>query len=145
MSKLKLDNKAIAESFFDYTLMMGIVAPIKDYKLVWLFNKEMGLNFKINNDLEIKLSRKGRDYYFRVYDYPVKLEYITHYLYNNQYDGEYLLPEFKHLDFLWLVKGEEMEVTDYLALLPAVKKIPGVQLVTEMVSEKIKNKQHLIF
>jgi hypothetical protein len=145
MSKLKLDNEAIAQSFFEFTLLMGIVAPVKDYKLVWLFNREMGLNFKINHELEIKLSKKGRQYFFGVYEYPIKGEFVTHYLYNNQYDGEFLLPEFKHLDYLWLVKGEEMEVSDYLALQPAIKKIPGVQLVTEMATGKIKNKQHLIF
>ena len=37
---------------------------------------------------------------------------IKHYLYNNEDDGEYLLPEFKHLDFLWLIKDDIMHDDD---------------------------------
>jgi hypothetical protein len=69
----------------------------------------------------------------------------VHYLYNNQYDGEYLLPEFKHLDFLWLTMGEEIEKEELNHLQQSIKLLPSVQLVNEMTNEKIKNKQHLIF
>ncbi len=69
---------------------------------------------------------------------------MVHYLYNNQYDGEFLLPEFKHLDFLWLAKGEEMRNEESQALQQSLKLLPFVQLVNEMTNEKIKNKQHLI-
>ena len=68
-----------------------------------------------------------------------------HYIYNNQFDGEYLLPEFKHLDFLWLLKGDIVS-TDYLQeVTREIRSISGVQLVTELTNEKIKNKGHLIF
>ena len=68
-----------------------------------------------------------------------------HYLYNNYHDGEYLLPEFKHLDFLWLLKDDY--VTDEFVgnLLYSLKSINGVQLVVELTNEKIKNKEHLVF
>jgi hypothetical protein len=69
----------------------------------------------------------------------------VHYLYNNQFDGEYLLPEFKHLDFLWLMKGDMMNDTGVIALVQSIRQIPGVQLVMELPTEKIKNKGHLIF
>ena len=70
---------------------------------------------------------------------------LTHYLYNNENDGEYLLPEFKHLDFLWLIKGDEVPVEELSVLIQSIRTLPGVQLVTEMTNEKIKHKQHLIF
>ena len=70
---------------------------------------------------------------------------MVHYLYNNQDDGEYLLPEFKHLDYLWLAKGESMEPNEVQLLQQSVKLLPSVQLITEMTNEKIKNKQYLIF
>jgi hypothetical protein len=70
---------------------------------------------------------------------------IVHYLYNNQFDGEYLLPEFKHLDFLWLIKGDILPAEELKALMQSIRSLPGVQLVNEMTNEKIKNKQHLIF
>ena len=70
---------------------------------------------------------------------------LSHYLYNNQFDGEYLLPEFKHLDFLWLIKGDFMAAEELKDLIQSIKSLPGVQLVNELSHEKIKNKQHLIF
>jgi hypothetical protein len=69
----------------------------------------------------------------------------VHYLYNNQFDGEYLLPEFKHLDFLWLIKGEAVSDEELKLLMQSIRSLPGVQLVNEMTNEKIKHKQHLIF
>jgi hypothetical protein len=66
-------------------------------------------------------------------------------LYNNQFDGEYLLPEFKHLDFLWLIKDDIIQDDEVAGLMGSIRTIPSVQLVTEMTNEKIRNKQHLIF
>ncbi|MEI9935479.1 MAG: IPExxxVDY family protein [Ferruginibacter sp.] len=56
-----------------------------------------------------------------------------------------LLPEFKHLDFVWLIKGDVINNDELKILIQSIKSLPGVQLVTEMTNEKIKNKQHLIF
>src|SRR6478672_9941735 len=104
--KLKIDNEALAEEFFEESVLLGIVAPVKDYFLCWHLNKVLGFNFRINNDLEIQLTKKKRTYFFSVYEYTLSSTALTHYLYDNQFDGEYLLPEFKHLDFLWLIKGD---------------------------------------
>ena len=143
--KLKIDNYALAEGFFADVSLLGIVAPIKDYQFSWQLNQLLGLKFRVNNDLEIQLTKKKRTYYFAVYEYLVPAVTLTHYLYNNQFDGEYLLPEFKHLDFLWLIKGENIAPDDIRSLIQSIRSLPGVQLVTEMTNEKIKNKQHLIF
>ncbi len=143
--KLKIDNEALAEEFFEDSLLLGIVAPIKDYQFSWQLNQMLGLDFRVNNDIEIQLSKKQRKYFFSIYEYVVPAVSLTHYLYNNQYDGEYLLPEFKHLDFLWLIKGDPVAAEDLSILLQSIRSLQGVQLVSEMAHEKIKNKQHLIF
>ncbi len=142
--KLKIDNEALAEEFFEDSILLGIVASQKDYQFTWQLNKVLGFKFRINNSLEIQLQKKNRQYFFSVYEYCVPSTTIVHYLYNNQYDGEYLLPEFKHLDFLWLMKGYGMPVDDQKVIIPSVKDLSGVQMVTEMTNEKIKHKQHLI-
>ena len=143
--KLKIDNEALAEEFFEDSLLLGIVAPIKDYQFSWQLNQILGFNFRVNNDIEIQLTKKQRKYFFSIYEYPVPSITLVHYLYNNQFDGEYLLPEFKHLDFLWLIKGDVVASDDLSSLIQAIRSLSGVQLVTEMTNEKIKNKQHLIF
>ena len=143
--KLKIDNEALAEEFFEDASLLGIVAPIKDYQFIWQLNQLLGLNFRVNNDIEIQLTKKKRTYFFSIYEYTIPSISLAHYLYNNQYDGEYLLPEFKHLDFLWLIKGDPVPPEDLKLLMQSIRTIPAVQLVTEMTNEKIKNKQHLIF
>lgn len=142
--KLRIDNQELADEFFDGTRMLGIVAPIKDYQFCWHLNQVLQMDFRINTDLEIQLTRKKRDYFFSVYEYNEPHTSLVHYLYNNQFDGEYLLPEFKHLDFLWLMKGDIVENQQLEALQQSLKSMPAVQLVTEMSTGKIKNKGHLI-
>lgn len=145
MMKLKMDIDVMVQQFFEDCILLGIVAPVKDYQLCWQMNQVLGFDFRINNEIEIQLTKKERKYFFSVFEYPVPSTCLTHYLYNNQFDGEYLLPEFKHLDYLWLMKGEYVSRDELKALTHAIKTLPGVQLVTEMTNEKIKNKQHLIF
>lgn len=143
--KLKIDNESIAQEFFEDALILGIVAPVKDYQFCWQLNQVLGFDFRINHDFEIQLTRKKREYFFSIYEYKVPSITLTHYLYNNQFDGEYLLPEFKHLDFVWLIKGDPFDSEELKALIHSIKSLNSVQLVTEMTNEKIKNKQHLIF
>jgi len=142
--KFKITNDNLIEDFFAYSRLIGIIAPLNDYKFIWYVNRQFGYNFRINNSLEIQLKKKERNYFFSIYQYDVPGCCVVHYLYKNQFDGEYLLPEFKHLDFLWLIKGEEMEEEDLKPMIDTIKSLPGVQLVSEMTNEKIKNKQHLI-
>lgn len=143
--KLKIDNETLAREFFEDSILLGIVASVKDYQLCWQLNQVLGFDFRINNDFEIQLAKKERKYFFSIYEYPVPSTCLIHYLYNNQFDGEYLLPEFKHLDYLWLMKGEYVNTDELKALIYSIKTLPGVQLVNEMTNEKIKHKQHLIF
>lgn len=143
--KLVLDPREITDCFFAETRLLGIMAPMKDYLFCWQLNHKLGIDFRINNELEIQLTKKQRNYFFAVYEYPEPYNSLVHYLYNNQFDGEYLLPEFKHLDFLWLLKGDDAEDTELDHLIHSIKQIRGVQLVTELTNEKIRNKEHLVF
>ncbi|MEJ7611546.1 MAG: IPExxxVDY family protein [Ferruginibacter sp.] len=143
--KLKIDTDTLIDDFFDCTRLFGIVAPVKDYLFSWNINRALGYKLRINHSIEIQLKKKDRNYFFPIYEFPVSGCCMVHYLYNNRNDGEYLLPEFKHLDYLWLAKGEPMEPDEVLVLQQSLKLLPAVQLVTEMTNEKIKNKQFLIF
>ena len=143
--KLILDPKCLTDNFFEETRLLGIMAPIKDYQFCWQVNHLLGIDFRINNDIEIQLTKKQRNYFFAVYEYAEHHSGLIHYLYNNQFDGEYLLPEFKHLDFLWLLKGDEVTETSFQQLIESIRSIKGVQLVVELTNEKIRNKEHLVF
>jgi hypothetical protein len=145
MSKLVLDTQDITDGFFEDTRLLGIMAPMKDYQFCWQLNNLLGVDFRVNNDIEIQLKKKNRNYFFGLYEYREPSTSLEHYIYNNQFDGEYLLPEFKHLDFLWLMKGDL--VTDEMLgqQTENIKSINGVQLVLELTNEKIRHKEHLVF
>jgi hypothetical protein len=143
--KLKLDLNDLAEDFFEDTALLGIVAPMKDYQFCWQLNHTLQFDFRINNELEIQLLKKDRKYYFAIYEYQVPHCSLSHFLYNNQFDGEPLLPEFKHLDYVWLMKGDTVTSTQLTELISGIRQINGVQLVTELNCEQIRNKKNLIF
>jgi hypothetical protein len=143
--KLKLDLDDLADDFFSDTRLIGIVASLKDYQFCWHLNQLLRFDFRNNNEIEIQLNKKKRDYFFSVFEFREKNNSLVHYLYNNQFEGEYLLPEFKHLDFLWLLKGDPVQEDTMQSIMQAIRTINGVQLVMELTNEKIRNKGHLIF
>lgn len=143
--KLKLDIDEMAEGFFEDTRLLGIMAPVRDYQFCWQLNRLFQFNFRINNNIEIQLRKKQRNYFFTVFEYPEPATSLVHYLYNNKFDGEYLLPEFKHVDFLWLMKGDAVNDAFFDTTIRRIREINGVQMVNELTNEKIKNKGQLIF
>ncbi len=145
MKTLKLDNNNLEDAFFEDAFILGVVASLKDYQFCWLLNHRLRFDFRNNNDIEIQLKKKKRTYFFTVFEYSEPNCSLGHYLYNNQFDGEYLLPEFKHLDYLWLMKGEPISPERLHDIIQTLRNINGVQLVTELSPEKIRNKGHLIF
>lgn len=143
--KLVLDIDAMTDRFYSDVCLLGIMASIKDYRFCWQINHLTSRNFKVNTDLELTLRRKGREYFFPVYEYHESIKNLTHYLYNNQNDGEYLLPELKHIDFLWLLKGDGLTDETKEETIQLIKGLDSVQLVIELENEKIKNKEYLLF
>jgi len=144
-TKLLLNTKELTDDFFSDTRLLGIMAPVKDYQFCWYLNSTIGLDFRMNNDIEIKLIKRKRNYFFSVYEFCEPTGSLAHYIYNNQFDGEYLLPEFKHLDFLWLMKGDEVTDEALQETIQSIRAIERVQVVVELTHEKIKNKEHLVF
>ena len=143
--KLALNNHELAEEFFEDTRLLGIMAPVKDYQFCWRLNGMLRMDFRINNDIEIQLKRKNRVYFFPVYEYCEPTGTLGYYVYNNKFDGEYLLPEFKHFDFLLLMKGDIVPDELLHQTINSIKAINSVQLVAELTNEKIKNKENLVF
>jgi hypothetical protein len=142
--KLVLDTKDLTDGFFEETKLLGIMAPMKAYQFCWQLNKLLGIDFRLN-DIEIQLKKKERNYFFSVYEYPEPSTCLRHYLYHNQNDGEYLLPEFKHLDFLWLLKDDVVSDDTLQDLVQSIRSVSGVQLVLQLAPEKIRHKEHLVF
>lgn len=143
--KLRLNVDELNDDFFEDTRLLGITAPVKNYQFCLQLNNMLGYDFRLNPEIEIHLRKKDRSYYFSVYQSAEPNSFLVHYLYHNQFDGEYLLPEFKHMDFLWLMKGDMVDDEKCSWIKTAVKNISGVQLVAELTNEQIRNKGNMVF
>lgn len=142
--KLILDNEAIADDFFSDTRLIGIMAPIKNYQFCWQLNNLLGYKFRLNTEIDKQLRKKNRQYFFSVYQHEEN-PFLKYYLFHNHCDGEYLLPEFKHMDFMLLMKGDYVDDNKCHSIITAIKSIASVQMAAELTNEKIKNKEHLVF
>lgn len=142
--KLRIDNRELVEEFFNDSRMLGIVAPLKGYHFCWMLNNELRIDLRTSSDLEIQLEKKSRKYYFSIYCHKDEGTSREHFLYENQYDGEFLLPEYKHLDYLWIIKDEEVDDDYFNGLQTQIRNIENVQLVMEIKEESIKNKSNLV-
>jgi hypothetical protein len=143
--KLRLNVDELNDDFFGETRLLGITVPVKNYQFCWQLNNLLGFDFRLNSDIEIHLKKKNRSYYFNIYQSQEPNSFLVHYLYHNQFDGEYLLPEFKHMDYLWLMKGDLVDEERCNWLKTSIRNIAGVQLVAELTNEQIRNKGNMVF
>lgn len=144
-SKHKLDTSQLVDEFFEDCRIIGLVSQLRDYQLCWLINQQLHLDFRVNNDLEIAWTRKGKNCYFTVYEYPEPLKSASHYIYNNHCRAEFLLPELKHMDFIWLIRGDYYQDEEAGSLLGSLKKLGGIQMAAPIVLQEVSNRQNLIY
>jgi hypothetical protein len=144
MAKLLLDNEQIAEEYFANAQLLGIQCPAEPHKFIWLINHHFGFDFRYQAGSEILLEKRGRKLYFPVFSFEETHLSVQHLIYTNQFDGEYLLPELKFTDFLWLVRSDNNDSAFMQLLANEIRQVNTVQMVTMLSNDKIKNKQHLI-
>ncbi len=144
MAKLSIDNNQLANEFFEDARLLGIQCPADTTRFVWMVNRIFGYKFLYQQDGEIRLNALKRNYVFPVYQCKEPNMELAHLLYVNGDDGKHLLPELKHIDYLWLLKGEVSDESFIHSLIQELRNIEQVQLVIELTNEKIKNKEHLV-
>lgn len=143
--KLKLDQDQLVEDFFESTHLIGIVSAARDYQLCWQINRALHYDFRVNNSVEINLTKNQRSFYFSVFEFIEPTKSAAHYFYNNHCQAECLLPELKNVDYIWLIKGDYYQAQDIKNLIEQLRHVELVQLVSLLDSRKIENKMNLIF
>ena len=141
--KLKLDDERMSDNFFEDTKILGIACPLKNYQFCWHVEKSLHIPFATSSDLQIGMEKNKRSYSFTVYEFIHPLTSKEHFLYSNKHEGEFLLPELQHLDFIWLIRDPYNDIDEFNDLQQRLRNIPGVQMVTEVPHEKIKSRDNL--
>ena len=93
--------------------------------------------------MQINLVKNQRTYSFTVYEYSDPLSLDQYQLFTNKNDGEFLLPELQHLDYIWLFKGVNGNLHNFQKIQSLLKNIPGVQMVVDIDQSRIKSKNNL--
>lgn len=144
ITKFRLVTLKAVDDFFHDAHLIGIISRQKEYQLCWEINRMLGFKFKMNNELEVMLVKKEKKCFFTVYEFDEPMRFTTHYLYNNHYKGEFLLPELKHIDFIWLIKGEYYNEEEIKWLTEAIRSMVNIQLVSLIKPAELKNRENLI-
>ncbi len=140
MKKAKLQ----IEPAFDFELL-GIVSPIREYRMAWLVNQELELNLVKVDDLELEFLNSEK---LEIAQYFLSLPHgfiqlLKNKAINSTQQLAYLIPELKNLDYFLLIQDE----TEELDLINFVKKLsqnPLVQSIVRIDISKLKSKENLL-
>lgn len=141
MAKFNLDSDA--DDVVDF-LLIGISSHAKIYRLCWSLNQAMNLKL-VNSNLSIELLDKKNKtkQNFEIYQYMDEESRINFHVIANKNMNGFLLPEFKHIDYIMLLKENIMiNVDDVIVRL---RKSDQVLTAFEIKTEDVKSIENLLF
>lgn len=166
MANIVLDVGEMKETFFADTAMIGITAAMPGYRFCWLLNRYLEMSFvnvpentlimnetksgkqtvkpmgsrpqvSMFAEAEPAVTEKAEEIYFPTYTHQVPHSSHCHMLYQLKNGKRMLLPEVKHLDFLWLIQTAD-PLHDEHIIMSDLKKIAEIQLVQQITADQIK-------
>ncbi|WP_185955159.1 IPExxxVDY family protein [Solitalea koreensis] len=137
-------NKKILKIEFSYDFtLIGIIAPIKDYRLCWFLNNELHFNLEKTDDI-IHSNAENNEIYFSRYTYFIDEGEIEYYLLTNRGSEGYLIPEHKEIDFFLMIHNLSYK-SDIDQLLSRILNINIIQTALLLNANKLKSKENLLF
>ena len=143
MSKMVLDTSAMQDDFFADTAMIGIGTAQQGYRFCWILNRHFDINFLRDPEQNICVQKKDSKYYFPIYQYTLPNSNHKYLLYKLKNGNEFLLPETRQLDYLWLIQTATPN-DDALEIARELRNIPDVQLAQIIEADELKNLNNLL-
>jgi hypothetical protein len=136
--------KLIIEPTFDFELI-GLVSPVKDYKMAWLINRELHLNLTKAEDIKldfVSMPTLEISQYFLALPYGF-IQLLKNKSLNTSQQLSYLIPELRNMDYFLLLQ-DETEQTNIATFVEALSKNNLIQSVVRLDVSKIKSKENLL-
>ena len=137
-------TKLFIEPTFDFELI-GLVSPVKDYKMAWLINRDLDLDLVRSEDLQIEFLSSPR---LEISQYFLSLPHgyiqlLKNKAINTSQQLAYLIPELRNLDYFLLVQDhtKQLSITSFVDHLT---KNPFIQSVVRLDVSKLKSKENLL-
>ncbi len=137
-------SKLHVETTFDFDLL-GLVAPLKDYKMAWLINHSLGLNLKKTGDYQMEFLRQP-DLIISQFILEKEHGYVQ-LLRNKSYPvgghSRYLVPELRSMDYFLVCQDFTYEV-DLNTYIDCLSGVSGIQSIVKIDINKLKSKENLL-
>ena len=138
VKKHKLDM-AIEEDF----CLLGVVSDEADYRICWLINQAIGMNFEKQEDLLLYHKKLREEQSFSLFSCHVDEAMITFRIIQNRADNGYYLDPLKNLDYLVHIQGE-INTTRIDAFMQAIGGLKQVRMCVPVDLSRLKDKERLL-
>ena len=138
VKKHKLDM-AIEEDF----CLLGLVADEPDYKLCWMINQALELNFEKLDDLILYHRKLQEDQAFSIYSHEDEAAMLTYRIIKNRSKTGYYLDELKNLDYLIHIQGE-INPHKISGFMHAVGALASIRMCVPVDLARIRNMERLL-
>ncbi|HRY31482.1 MAG TPA: IPExxxVDY family protein [Bacteroidales bacterium] len=108
----------------DYKIL-GIATAMKDYRLAYYLNRELYLDLKRSEDLEVSEEEAGSGLTFSFFKDDKGPDEISYYLLTNRNRQGVLLPDLRESDFFLLIRGL-LPGSAITRILKTIRQIPNV-------------------
>lgn len=137
-------TKLFVEPTYDFELL-GLVSPVKDYKMAWLINRDLDLDLVKSEDIEIEFVSSAR---LEISQYLLSLPHgfiqlLKNKALNTSQQLAYLIPELRNLDYFLLVQDQTQQ-TSITTFVEHLSRNPFIQSVVRLDISKIKSKENLL-
>lgn len=129
---------AIEEDF----CLLGVVTDEPDFKLCWLINQTLDMNFEKQDELQLFHRKLGEEQAFSLFAYHDRESLISYRIIRNRADKGYFLDELKNIDYLIHIQGE-FSTTRISNFMLSVGKLEPVRMCVPSDLSRIKNKERL--
>ncbi len=138
VKKHKLDL-AFEEDF----CLLGVVSDEPDYKLCWLINRALDMDFEKQDDLQLFHNKLGEEQVFSNFSYHDRDALITFRIIRNRSENGYFLDKLKNIDFLIHIQGD-ITATRINSFMLSVGALEPVRMCVPSDLSRIKNKERLM-
>jgi hypothetical protein len=125
-------------------VLIAVTTSQKDYRICYLINKYLNVDFVKSADLEIDISGVLPPAFFSLYRYTANDAETDYYFIANKGSEGYLIPEMSKVDFFLMIKNHIGEM-DLDKMISALNKIPEVVSAAKIDPKKIKSRENLLF
>lgn len=137
-------KKSIIQFEYDWDfILIGLVTTSRDYQLCWLLNKFLNVQFRKTDDIEMSLKRKNKLLEFCHFRFDDEINKLEFHIISNKSLGENLIPEYRIIDYLLIIKGY-YPLNKKTELLSGLKTLTALTALIEINAEELMSRENLI-